>query len=78
MAVLDKMIEPVEGEPGNYTVYYHILDGDQNGHAPSCQYFNAAEKSCLYKIAKNDNKVISCMFSYVACILNISEGGGLS
>jgi len=81
MAVLDKMIDPVEGQPGLYTVYYHILDGDRDGHSPCCQSFNDAEKSCLYKIAENDNKVISCIFvilSYVVCILNISEGDGLS
>ena len=58
MAVLDKMIEPVEGQPDTYTVYYHILDGDRNGHAPGCKHFNGAKKSCLYKIA-SDYKVTS-------------------
>ena len=57
LAVLDTMIQPHEGKPGAHTVYYDILDGDQNGHPPNCDNFDSSEKSCLYKIAKNNNKV---------------------
>ena len=57
MALLDTMIEPMNGQPGTYTVYYDILDGDRDGRAPNCQLFNGAKKSCIYKIAKSDNKV---------------------
>ena len=52
------MIQPYEGKPGTYTVYYNILDGDQHGRPPNCDDFDTSEKSCLYKIAKNNNKVI--------------------
>ena len=70
MAVLDTMIQPYEGKPGAYTVYYDILDGDQHGRSPNCVNFDSSEKSCLYKIAKNNNKVtvgigyikFSCLF----------------
>ena len=61
MAVLDTMIQPLEGEPNTYFVYYHILDGDQSGRAPNCEGFDRYEKSCLYKIAKNNDKVIKSM-----------------
>ena len=52
------MMQPLEGEPGTYIVYYHILDGDQHGRAPNSPYFDSSEKSCLHKIAKSNNKVI--------------------
>jgi len=51
------MIESIEGEPNAYTIYYNILDGDQNGLAPDCKYFNKAEDSCISKIAASNNKV---------------------
>ena len=50
-------MEPVEGKPGYYKVYYNILEGDENGHEPNNPKFNDSEKSCLYKITKKDNKV---------------------
>ena len=70
LAVLDTMIQPYEGKPGAYTVYYDILDSDQYGHPPNCSNFDNSEKSCLYRIAKNNNKVtvgihyteFSCLF----------------
>ena len=62
MAILDTMIQPVEGEPETYFVYYHILDGDRHGRAPSSKNFNSSEKSCLHKIAKSNNKVIMNIF----------------
>ena len=57
MAVLNTMMQPLEGQPGTYIVYYHILDGDQFGRAPNCENFDSSEKSCLHKIAKSNNKV---------------------
>ena len=51
------MMQPLEGQPGTYIVYYHILDGDQFGRAPNCENFDSSEKSCLHKIAKSNNKV---------------------
>ena len=71
MAVLDTMIEPRNGQPGSYTVYYDILDGDRDGRAPNCRFFNGAKKSCIYKIAKSDNKVafkVKYYNAYVAYI----------
>ena len=59
LAILDTMIQPLEGEPNTYIVYYHILDGDQHGRAPNCRTFDSSEKSCLHKISKSDNKVFS-------------------
>ena len=59
LAVLDTMMQPVEGKPDTYFVYYHILDGDQNGYAPSSANFNGSKKSCVHKIAKTNNKVCS-------------------
>lgn len=51
-------MQPYEGQPGTYTVYYNILDGDQHGRSPNCPNFDRSEKSCLYKIAKKNDKVI--------------------
>ena len=70
LAVSDTMIQPYEGKPGTYTVYYNILDGDQHGRPPNCDNFDTSEKSCLYKIAKSNNMVtvginytkFSCLF----------------
>jgi len=59
LALLDTMIQPLEGEPNTYIVYYHILDGDQHGRAPNCRTFDSSEKSCLHKIAKSNNKVFT-------------------
>jgi len=59
LAILDTMIQPLEGEPNTYIVYYDILDGDQHGRAPNCRTFDSSEKSCLHKIAKSNNKVYS-------------------
>ena len=56
------MMQPLEGELGTYIVYYHILDGDQNGRAPNSPNFDDTEKSCLHKIAKSNNKVIMNAF----------------
>ncbi|XP_065884791.1 transient receptor potential cation channel subfamily A member 1-like isoform X2 [Dysidea avara] len=58
LAILDTMMQPLEGEPNTYIVYYHILDGDQNGCAPNCRTFDSSEKSCLHKIAKSNNKEV--------------------
>ena len=73
LAVLDTMLQPYEGKPGTYAVYYNILDGDQHGRPPNCDNFHTSEKSCLYKIAKNNNMVtvgicytkFSCLFQEV-------------
>ena len=51
------MMQPLEGEPNTYIVYYQILDGDQHGRAPDCQTFDVSHKSCLHKIATSNNKV---------------------
>ena len=51
------MMQPLEGEPNTYIVYYQILDGDQHGRAPNCRNFDGSHKSCLHKIAKSNNKV---------------------
>lgn len=58
LAVLDAMMEPHEGDPGSYIVYYNILESDQHGRDPNHPKFSGSEKSCLYKIAKSNNKVI--------------------
>lgn len=63
MAVLDTMMQPLEGEPGTYIAYYQILDGDQHGRAPNCRTFDGTERSCLHKIAKSNNKVNSLLFT---------------
>ena len=60
LAVLDTMMQPVEGKPDSYIVYYHILDGDQDGRAPNCPNFDSSKKSCVHKIAKTNNKVANC------------------
>lgn len=52
------MIEPVEGEPNTYTVYYNILDSDQSGRDPDCKNFNKEQASCIDKISANYNKVM--------------------
>ena len=57
------MIQSLEGAPDSYIVYYNVLDGDQNGRAPTCPNFDASEKSCLHKIAKNNNKVSILCFT---------------
>ena len=64
MAVLDTMIQPLEGEMDRYIVFYHILDGDQNGRAPECKSFDNSHKSCLHKIAKSNKKVF---FYFALC-----------
>ena len=65
LVVLDTMMQPLEGEPNTYIVYYHILDGDQNGRAPNCQNFDGSHKSCLHKIAKSNNKVTLHLYAHV-------------
>ena len=74
------MMQPLEGEPGTYIVYYHILDGDQHGHAPNAENFDKSEKSCLYKIAKSNNKVkIIALFALLCNYVTICFlGGGIS
>ena len=62
MAVLDTMLQPAGETPGRYTVYYNILDGDENGHAPNSLNFDGSKKSCVHKIAKTNNKVANCEF----------------
>ena len=57
LAVLDTMMQPLEGDPNTYIVSYQILDGDQHGRAPNCQSFDTSHKSCLHKIAESNNKV---------------------
>ena len=52
-------MQPVEGKSDTYFVYYHILDGDQNGCAPNSPNFDSSKKSCIHKIAKTNNKVIT-------------------
>ena len=69
LAVLDTMIQPCEGNPAAYTVYYNILDGDQHGRSPKCKNFDSSEKSCLYKIAKNNNKVtVNICYTKFSCL----------
>ena len=70
LAVLDTMIQPYEGKPGTYAVYYNILDGDQHGRPPNCYNFDTSEKSCLYMIAKNNNMVTMGVWAFV--ILNLA------
>ena len=69
------MMQPLEGEPGTYIVYYHILDGDQHGRAPNSPNFDSSERSCLHKIAKSNNKVIMSMY-FAPWYLFL--GGGIS
>ena len=57
LAVLDAMMEPQEGSPGSYIVNYGILESDEHGRDPYHNEFNDSCKSCLYKIAKNNNMV---------------------
>ena len=57
LAVLDTMLEPIQGEQNSYIVYYSILDGDEEGRSPVDPNFNSSTKSCLQKIAKSNNKV---------------------
>lgn len=57
LAVLDTMCEPVEGDK-TFTVHYSILEGDEKGYPPDHNKFERSRKSCLYKIARSQNKVI--------------------
>lgn len=68
MAILDKMIEPLEETPGSYKVFYNILDSDQHGHDPNCKEFDSSKKSCLHIIAESNNKVIMSI-CYIDCSL---------
>ena len=74
LAVLDTMMQPLEGEPNTYIVYYQILDGDQHGRAPNCRTFDGSHKSCLHKISKSNNKVNIILLTF--CI-NLYLGGCL-
>lgn len=56
LAVLDTMCEPVEGDK-TFTVHYSILEGDEKGYPPDHKKFERSRKSCLYKIARSQNKV---------------------
>ena len=47
-------MEPLEGNPDSYIVYYSILDSDEHGHDP---YHPDFKESCLYKMAMGNNKV---------------------
>ena len=57
MSILDCMMEPSVEEPNTYCVYYHILDGDRAGRAPTNPSFERKHKSCLQRIAKSGDKV---------------------
>ena len=57
LAVLDTMMEPLEGQHNTYVVHYNILDGDRQGRPPNDSHFDKSHKSCLHKIAKSNNKV---------------------
>ena len=57
LAVLDTMIEPLEGQSNRCLVHYSILDADKDGRAPNDPHFHKKEKSCLHIIAKLNNKV---------------------
>ena len=74
LAVLDTMMQPLEGEPNTYIVYYQILDGDQHGRAPNCRTFDGSHKSCLHKISKSNNKVNIIL---LALCINLYLGGCL-
>jgi ankyrin repeat protein len=56
LAILDCMMEKLEGEDNKYVVYYKILDADHNGRSPKDRNFDKSHKSCLQKIAKSGNK----------------------
>ena len=64
LAVLDTMMQPLEGEPNTHIVYYQILDGDRDGRAPNCESFDNSHKSCLHRIAKSNNKVYFISFMH--------------
>lgn len=68
MAVLDSMMDPIEGRPDHYKVFYNILDGDWNGRAPSHPQFVLSGRSCLQIIAKSNNKVNCVMMDSVPVI----------
>ena len=57
LAILDCMMERVEGPSEAYVVHYRILDSDHDGREPTSPNFNNSHKSCLQKIAKSGNKV---------------------
>lgn len=41
-----------------YRVHYSILEGDEKGYPPDHKRFQTgSRRSCLYKIAKSQNKV---------------------
>ena len=56
LAVLDCLIEP-QSPSGHLTIYYHILESDENGRTPNQDGFNNKSKSPLQIIAKSGNKV---------------------
>ena len=70
MAILDKMIEPLqlEEKPGSHKVFYNILDGDQHGRDPNCTNFDSSKKSCLHRIAESDSKVIINFYYSISLI----------
>ncbi|KAL8625269.1 hypothetical protein ACOMHN_030027 [Nucella lapillus] len=57
LSVLDCMIDTI-GQSGHVKVYYHVLDADANGRAPSHPDFNPASRSCLHLISKGGYKNI--------------------
>ena len=57
LAILDTMMERLEGQHDTFVVHYSVLDGDRQGRPPNDTHFDKAHKSCLHKIAKSNNKV---------------------
>ena len=58
------MCEPVQGDV-KYKVHYSILEGDEAGYPPNHPKFKSSRKSCLYKIARSQNKVCTLMHGYI-------------
>ena len=64
LLVLNTMMEPLPGQKDTYLVHYSVLDGDVQGRAPSDRLFDKSNKSCLHKIAKSNNKVLTITTNY--------------
>ena len=58
LAVMDCMIDTI-GQSGHVRVYYHVLESDEMGRAPTHPEFTQHSKSCLHLISKGGYKVRS-------------------
>lgn len=64
LAVLDCLIDHINPS-GHITVYYHLLDSDENGRSPIQNGFNKNSKTPFQIIAKSGDKVESVTYVFL-------------